>query len=275
MRRWKTVVLILGLALPGHVLATRADENEAELRSIRTQLELLEKREEGYRQQVEELGKTVDRVSQQAAQGQADQKAVLDQVRARIEGLEQKQQEISQQQANIMNRLLSLQDTLDSELGGIKARLDRWDGGVALKPQPLGPSGPPAAVGPAPAADFREAYNLAGTQYRQKNYAAAQAQFDAFLKAWPNTDLSDNAQLYIGECYFALAQYDKAVVEYDKVRRNYPAGNKVPNATWKMALAFEQLGQRNVAKGFLKELIERFPASPEATLAKKKLASWP
>jgi len=269
MKRWKTVVLILGLALPGPALATRADEIEAELRSIRTQLELLEKREEGYRQQVEELGKTVDRVSQQAAQGQADQKAVLDQVRARIEGLEQKQQEISQQQVNIMNRLLSLQDTLDSELGGIKARLDRLDGGVEPKPQPLGPAGP------APAADFREAYNLAGAQYRQKNYAAAQAQFEAFLKAWPNTDLSDNAQFYIGECYFALAQYDKAVVEYDKVRRNYPAGNKVPNATWKMALAFEQLGQRNVAKGFLKELIERFPASPEANLAKKKLASWP
>ena len=42
-----------------------------------------------------------------------------------------------------------------------------------------------------------------------------------------------------------------------------------------MALAFEQLGQRDVAKGFLKELIEKFSNSPEAELARKKLASWP
>jgi tol-pal system protein YbgF len=212
-------------------------------------------------------------VFQQAAQGQADQKAALDQVRARIEQLEQQEQELSRQQAELMNRLQSLQDTLETELTGIKARLDRLDGGAEAKPQP--PGAPAPGTTPPAAKDFKEAYDLAVAQFKQKNYDAARAQFEAFLKAFPNTDLSDNAQFGIGECYFALAQYDKAVLEYDKVRRNYPAGNKVPNATWKMALAFEQLGQRDVAKGFLKELIEKFSKSPEAELARKKLASWP
>ena len=272
MKRWITLLFILALASPGPLLATRSDEIEAELGSIRTQLELLEKREEGYRLQVEELGKTVDRVSQQAAQGQADQKTALDQLRPRLEALEQKQQEISQQQADLMNRLLSLQDKLDAELGGIKARLDRLDGGVEPKAQPVAPGGPPA--GTPPPADYKQAYNLAGVQYRQKNFEAARAQFEAFLTAWPNTDLSGAAQFWIGECYYSLAQYNKAVVEYDKVRRNYPASSKVPGATLKMALSLDQLGQRDVAKSFLKELIEKFPASPEADPARKKLAAW-
>jgi tol-pal system protein YbgF len=274
MKRWGIGLVILGLALPLTSFASHADEMEAELRSIRTQLELLEKREEGYRLQVEEMGKTVDRVSQQAAQGQADQKATLDQVRTRMELLEQKQQEVSQQQADLMTRLLSLQDKFDSELEAIKARLDRLDGGGRPAPQPVGLGNPPAAGGPATPADSREAYNLAVAQYRQKNYEAARAQFEAFLKAWPDQSLSGNAQFWIGECGYALAQYDKAALEYDKVRRNYPTNIKVPNATWKMALAFDQLGQRDAAKGFLKELIAKFPASPEADLARKKLAAW-
>jgi len=268
-KKFASMVLLLGLAFGPPALAARSDEIEAELRSLRTQLQLLENREESYRQEVLELKKLVDRVSQQAAGDQADIKAGLDEIRRRVETLEQKQQEISQQQEVIATRLQNLEDKLETELSEIKTRLDYLDGGRA-EPTP----GTAPAPAPANVKDYREVYQLALEQFRAKSYDAARAQFEAFLKAYPNTELSDNAQFGIGECYYALAQYDKAVLEYDKVRKNYPNGNKVPNALWKMALAFDRLGNRDVAKGFLKELTEKYPASAEADLAKKKLAAW-
>ena len=263
-----TAALFGLLVMPGgKARAARAGGVEAELQSLRTQLQLLEKREEEYRKEVLELGQTLDRVSQQSAQGQADQLAALNELRSRLEALDQSLRELGQQQTELAGRMRGLEDQLESELTGIKSRLDRLDGGVE--------PGAAAPAGPTPAKDYKAVYALAVEQFKAKNYEAARAQFEAFLKAYPQTELSDNAQLGIGECYFALGQFDKAALEYDKVRKNFATGNKVPNALWKMALAFDQLGQREAAKGFLKELIEKFPAAPEAELAKKKLASWP
>jgi len=99
----------------------------------------------------------------------------------------------------------------------------------------------------------------------------ARRKFEAFLKQYPNTELSDNAQFWIGETYYLKKDYERAILEYEKAIVKYPEGDKIPAALYKQALAFFELGDKTNAKNLLRRVIEKYPHSDQADLAKKKL----
>jgi tol-pal system protein YbgF len=107
----------------------------------------------------------------------------------------------------------------------------------------------------------------------QKDYRQAIIRFREFLKKNPSSEFADNAQYWIGECHYALKEFDQAILEFDQVRRKYPKGDKVPAALLKQGFAFAELGDRLDARLILQELIDRYPLSAEATRAKGKLKS--
>lgn len=61
--------------------------------------------------------------------------------------------------------------------------------------------------------------------------------------------------------------------EFRKVIVNYPRGEKVPTALYKEALALLELKQPSLAEARLKYLLEHFPQSEEAPLARDRLTS--
>jgi tol-pal system protein YbgF len=95
--------------------------------------------------------------------------------------------------------------------------------------------------------------------------------FEAFLKQYPNTELSDNAQFWIGETYYLKKDYERAILEYEKAIVKYPEGDKIPAALFKQALSFLELGDKTNARNLLKRVIEKYPRSDQAEMAKKKL----
>jgi tol-pal system protein YbgF len=95
--------------------------------------------------------------------------------------------------------------------------------------------------------------------------------FEAFLKQYPNTELSNNAQFWIGETYYQKKDFEKAILEYEKAIIQYPEGGKIPVALFKQALAFLELGDKRNARRLLRGVIERYPYSYQAEIAKKKL----
>lgn len=260
----KLFTIIFIVFTPLSLEAGRVDDLEAEVRSLRTQLELTQKREEEYRKQVEKLGRKVDELSLAVNKNKADYQVELDELRRKIEGLN--------------TTMLALKLAVEEISGKMDSLPAAVQGNVVPSPgQFFDPAGPqPAALTPAPVQQlsYKQLYQAAVDQVQRKNYDAARSQFEAFLKAYPKTELSDNAQFWLGECYYAQGYFQRAVLEYDAVRKNYPDGNKVPAALWKMALAFDRLGNREVAQSFLKELIEKHPQSPETGLAREKLGSW-
>ena len=60
-------------------------------------------------------------------------------------------------------------------------------------------------------------------------------------------------------------------MEYEKAITKYPESGKMPAALFKQALAFMELGDKTNAKNLLKKVIERYPNSEQAEMAKKKL----
>jgi tol-pal system protein YbgF len=116
---------------------------------------------------------------------------------------------------------------------------------------------------------YRDAYET----FHKGDLEGARRKFEAFLKQYPNTELSDNAQFWIGETYYLKKDYEKAILEYEKAIAKYPEGDKIPAAIFKQALAFLELGDKTNARNLLKRVIEKYPHSDQAGLAKKKLES--
>jgi len=114
---------------------------------------------------------------------------------------------------------------------------------------------------------YKDAYET----FHKGDLEGARRKFEAFLKQYPNTELSDNAQYWIGETYYLKKDLERAILEYEKAIVKYPEGDKIPAALFKQALAFSELGDKANARNLLKRVIEKYPRSEQAEMAKKKL----
>ena len=117
---------------------------------------------------------------------------------------------------------------------------------------------------------IRKEYEAAWRSLDKKDYKGALARFKDFLKKYPKSKLAGNAQYWIGECHYALKEFDQAILEFDAVRK-YPQSEKVPAALLKQGFAFAELGEKVNARLILQEVIEKYPQSPEAVRAKQRL----
>ncbi|MBI4517808.1 MAG: tol-pal system protein YbgF [Deltaproteobacteria bacterium] len=99
----------------------------------------------------------------------------------------------------------------------------------------------------------------------------ATPKFRAFLKKNAKSDLADNAQYWVGECYYRQRNYNKAILELNDVLLRYPKGDKLPSALLTLASAFEDMGQKIEAKLVLQKLVSDHPKSEEAERGRQKL----
>lgn len=116
-----------------------------------------------------------------------------------------------------------------------------------------------------------EVYKEAFETYQRGDMEGARKKFEAFLKQYPNTELSDNAQFWIGETYYAKKDYERAILEYEKAIAKYPEGDKVAAAILKQAFAFLELGDKTNGRNLLRRVMERYPRSEQAEVARKRL----
>jgi TolA-binding protein len=153
---------------------------------------------------------------------------------------------------------------------------------------------PPPAPAPAPTSRATtgslqpdDIYQAAYIDFSKGSYPLAVAGFREFIRRFPEHALADNAQYWIGECYFSMARtavnanqadrardsLDQAVQEFRRVVVNYPRGDKAPTALYKEALALIEMKQAGAAQGRLQYLIDNFPQAEETPLARERLAA--
>ena len=129
------------------------------------------------------------------------------------------------------------------------------------------PAPPPAAAPPAP----RELYSQAYADYARGNYDLAIQGFNEYIKNYPSTDFTDNAQYWIGECLYGKKMYNEAIEAWNTLFRDYPSSDKLPDARVKKGMALERLGRRSQALVEYRFVIDRFPNSPAARIAREHL----
>jgi tol-pal system protein YbgF len=122
----------------------------------------------------------------------------------------------------------------------------------------------------APVADQPDVFNKGKNEYKAGKFDDAAETLSDYLKA-PKGKHIEEATFLRGESYFALKQYKKAILDYSKFPEKFTSSRKLPTALFKIGQSFEALGMKEDAKGFYLEVVEKFPKSPEATKAKKKV----
>jgi tol-pal system protein YbgF len=244
---------------------------------------------DALQQDVAQLRRDLNSLTLAVHRGRGDTETVVGQLdrRSREQGAE------STKQSAALNARL---DALSAEVARVSARVDELSQRVETlgRPAPSGggaPVPPPARSGaavPPPArsggASAEESYQAAYLDFSKGLYPLAVSGFRDFLRRFPDSPLADSSQYWIGEAYFSMARatasqpekarenLEQAVQEFRKVVVAYPRGSKVPTALYKEALALVELKQTALAQARLQYLVEHFPQSEEAPLAKERLA---
>ena len=125
----------------------------------------------------------------------------------------------------------------------------------------------PADVGKSDAFNM---YQGALYYYRHEQYDRALVEFDRLLQKAPMSEWSDNAQYWKGECYYGLRKYQQALIEFTKVFAFSNTG-KADDAQLKIARCHLALNERDRALAALRKLLDEYPDSEYAPAAREKI----
>ena len=244
---------------------------------------------EGLQQEVAQLRQDLNAATLALHRSRGDTETLIGQLdrRSREQGAETTRQ---------LGALSARVDGLAAELARVAGRLDQVSQRIEelgrARPAP-GAGAPPASgtptveprsrTGPGP----EQAYQAAYRDFTTGNFPLAVSGFRDFVRRFPDSPRTDEAQYMVGEAYFSMArasagrgeadkargELEQAVQEFRRVVLNYPKGGKVPGALYKEALALIDLKQPNVAATRLQYLLDNFPQSEEAPLARERLTS--
>ena len=187
--------------------------------------------------------------------------------------------DIQQEIARLRDALETLQASLDAtnqrleslthELAAARERI------AAPAPTPTqgsaagAPLAGPAGVLSEPAALYRSAYE----DYLRGNFDLAIQGFTEYNARYPDTELTDDALYWIGECHYAKRDFPAAVNSFTALLNAHKTSDKAAAALLKKGLAFLEMGDRAQAVINLQYVLYEHPGSKEAGLARERLAA--
>jgi tol-pal system protein YbgF len=135
-------------------------------------------------------------------------------------------------------------------------------------------TGAAALVTPAPptAASADQMYQGALQLYRRGSVVVARNAWLEFLKTYPTHPLVPDAVYYVGETYETTAP-DSALSRFNEVRTRFPQSPRAPTALYKIARIAEARKDVATARATYQRVIQEYPRSDEADLARERLAS--
>jgi tol-pal system protein YbgF len=169
-----------------------------------------------------------------------------------------------EQDSAVMQRPTADQAEINPPITG-----DAADGSTIAPGSPDGGSGTMANEPVVPAA--QALYDRGYTLFHQGRYLDAESSFQRFLQAYPRTDLSDNAQFWIGESRYARGDISGALSAFRETLQLYPEGNKTPDALVKEGDCLAGMGDRDGARQSYEDVIRRFPGSAAAVMAGERI----
>ncbi len=137
----------------------------------------------------------------------------------------------------------------------------------AMPPEPpTHPAVPPHSVSP----NLRPEYDNGLALFRSRKYAEAAAIFQQLLDAGTAGRLESNCHYWLGECSYGAKKFKDAITHFTTVF-GYSRTTKKDDAQIMIANCYLALGNSAEAKAEFQKLLEKYPASPYAKIAKAKL----
>jgi tol-pal system protein YbgF len=200
--------------------------------------------------------------------GTADMQANLDAMRVDVQVMAGRVEDLMLAAKKPFEDITLLKEDTSKTVAAMEERLKKIEAAVA------GSSARIAAINKAlePPPNPETSYKLALDTLKSGETAKAREMFAAFAETFPSHKLLPNARYWIGETYYIEKNYEQAVVEFQRVIKEYPGKEKVPAALLKQAMSFKELGDTKSAKFILKELLDKHPQAEETATAKEMLS---
>ncbi|MBN2710677.1 MAG: tetratricopeptide repeat protein [Calditrichaceae bacterium] len=166
----------------------------------------------------------------------------------------------------------------DDEIANLKAKLVSQDSEIQRLNQQKSSSaiysgdGGGGPISDISSGEYESRYDEARAAFENRNYEYALQLFESLLGNSTSKSLSDNAQYWIGECHYALRQYDAAIIAFEKVF-TFPKSNKKPDAQFKLGLCYARKGDKNKAIEEFNRLKTEYPNSIYVSRAEKIIAT--
>ena len=131
-----------------------------------------------------------------------------------------------------------------------------------------GPPPPnPASAGGSDKASYQSAFEL----LKDGQYDPAIVAFQKFLMTYPDSQLADNAQYWLGEAYYVNRSFPEALGAFQRVVDKYPQSRKLPDAMLKIGYCDYELKQWDAAKTVLTQVATNYADTPSGRLAQQRL----
>jgi tol-pal system protein YbgF len=112
---------------------------------------------------------------------------------------------------------------------------------------------------------------MAWADYTAGNYDLAVEGFSSYVRSFPKSEFTDNAQYYIGQSYFLRGKYPEAVDAFNRVIASYPRSDIIGQAYFNRGRCFEEMKQPDRARESYEYVVKNLADTDAGRLAKQRL----
>jgi len=266
-------VLVL-TARPAAAQSRREMQMMADIRMLQEQTQQLQQQLTAAIDQLAATLKTINaRADDQAAAARksfADQKLAVDQFGSDLRIVRERIDENTVRITSLSQEVEALRLAIPQFPSAPAAPLDP-SAAAAPGTAPDAGGAPAAPVTLAPGMTPQRLYNTALADFTAGQWALCIEGFNTYLRSFSRTDLADDAQWYVGECYQQDGKFQEAVDAYNRVISGYPKGDRVPDAYYKRGMALGAMGQTDRARESFETLMKNYPDHEMSRMAKQQL----
>jgi len=265
--------LLFGVGLLLAFSATRPLEAaNKEYQQMMANIRMLQQENQRLQAQVADLSTVlkavaarIDEQSGTSRKGFADQKTQADAMVSDLRAVRERVDETNVRLGSLSEEVEALRAAQTAAVAQAAAPAAPGEAGT-VPAAPI-PATRPGGFGASPS----QAFESARSDYYMGQWSLAIQGFESYMKTFPKSDLTDDAQYYVGETNYMSGKFQDAVTAYDRVISGYPTSNTLPDAYYKKGLALSSLGQVPQAREALSFVVKTYPDSDAGRLAKQAL----
>lgn len=208
---------------------------------------------------------------------QARQEALIREVQAEQRVLRDSIQQLSSRAGDhriqLARTLRDLEDQLirvqelaglsQQELAGLRDQMDR---------RPVAAPGDPGFRGDqGGGAGAQAIYDDAMAQFRRGSLTSARFGFQEVVDRFPDHELAPSARYYLADIMVQEGDLEAAIRAFEEIAEYHPDTPRVANALYRIGLLYRELGENNEARSYLERVVNTWPDSDVADLARSAL----
>lgn len=199
----------------------------------------------------------------------------IQQLQAELRDLRGALEENSHDVSNLKRRQREFYLDLDRRLIELESRPSPSEGAPMVSSAGTATQPPAEQAGDGSPAELKileqQAYRQAFDLLKAAKYDQAITAYQQFLQLYPNGEYADNARYWVGEAHYVTRNFDKALIEFNRLLELHPASSKRADTELKIGYIFYEQGKWAEARQLLSQVATSASSSTAARLAKTRL----